>query len=78
MVARHEIGPIRCSKTPRMLWPLKLHYVALTRPTHLLCLAARKDAFGEGARHLRLAAGRLSRAALPPKRSNIGLGGHRV
>jgi hypothetical protein len=24
---------------------LKLHYVAMTRPTHLLCLAMRKDAF---------------------------------
>lgn len=32
----------------RMLARLKLHYVAMTRPTHLLCLAMRKDAFGEG------------------------------
>lgn len=32
----------------RMLSRLKLHYVAMTRPTHLLCLAMRKDAFGEG------------------------------
>jgi hypothetical protein len=32
----------------RMLGRLKLHYVAMTRPTHLLCLAMRKDAFGEG------------------------------
>lgn len=30
---------------PRMLGRLKLHYVAMTRPTHLLCLAMRKDAF---------------------------------
>lgn len=33
---------------PRILARLKLHYVAMTRPTHLLCLAMRKDAFGEG------------------------------
>lgn len=33
---------------PRILGRLKLHYVAMTRPTHLLCLAMRKDAFGEG------------------------------
>ncbi|MGY4198970.1 UvrD-helicase domain-containing protein [Bradyrhizobium sp. USDA 4520] len=31
----------------RMLGRLKLHYVAMTRPTHLLCLAMRKDAFVE-------------------------------
>ena len=37
---------------------LKLHYVAMTRPTHLLCLAMRKDAFGEGSStHWRVAAG---------------------
>lgn len=29
----------------RMLGRLKLHYVAMTRPTHLLCLAMRKDVF---------------------------------
>lgn len=29
----------------RMLGRLKLHYVAMTRPTHLLCIAMRKDAF---------------------------------
>lgn len=29
----------------RMLGRLKLHYVAMTRPTHLLCLAMRKDSF---------------------------------
>ena len=28
-----------------MLGRLRLHYVAMTRPTHLLCLAMRKDAF---------------------------------
>ncbi len=28
----------------RMLGRLKLHYVAMTRPTHLLCLAMRRDA----------------------------------
>lgn len=33
---------------PRILGRLKLHYVAMTRPTHLLCLAMRKDAFSEG------------------------------
>jgi hypothetical protein len=32
----------------RMLGRLKLHYVAMTRPTHLLCLAMRKDAFVNG------------------------------
>lgn len=32
----------------RILGRLRLHYVAMTRPTHLLCLAMRKDAFGEG------------------------------
>ncbi len=32
----------------RMLGRLKLHYVAMTRPTHLLCLAMRKDAFVDG------------------------------
>ena len=32
----------------RMLGRLKLHYVAMTRPTHLLCLAMRRDAFTEG------------------------------
>ncbi|HDR9483240.1 TPA: ATP-dependent helicase [Burkholderia aenigmatica] len=32
----------------RMLGRLRLHYVAMTRPTHLLCLAMRKDAFGRG------------------------------
>lgn len=26
---------------------LKLHYVAMTRPTHLLCLAMRDDAFSD-------------------------------
>ncbi|WP_022678022.1 UvrD-helicase domain-containing protein [Novosphingobium sp. B-7] len=29
----------------RMLGRLRLHYVAMTRPTHLLCLGMRKDAF---------------------------------
>jgi DNA helicase II / ATP-dependent DNA helicase PcrA len=33
------------SEGTRMLGRLKLHYVAMTRPTHLLCLAMRKDAF---------------------------------
>jgi DNA helicase-2/ATP-dependent DNA helicase PcrA len=32
------------SEGVRMLGRLKLHYVAMTRPTHLLCLAMRKDA----------------------------------
>lgn len=32
----------------RMLGRLRLHYVAMTRPTHLLCLAMRKDAFVPG------------------------------
>lgn len=36
------------SEGPRMLSRLKLHYVAMTRPTHLLCLAMRKDAFVDG------------------------------
>lgn len=30
---------------PRLLGRLKLHYVAMTRPSHLLCLAMRRDAF---------------------------------
>lgn len=30
---------------PRMLGRLKLHYVAMTRPSHLLCLAMRRDSF---------------------------------
>ena len=29
----------------RLLGRLKLHYVAMTRPSHLLCLAMRRDAF---------------------------------
>ncbi|MFG1420456.1 UvrD-helicase domain-containing protein [Roseixanthobacter liquoris] len=33
---------------PRLLGRLKLHYVAMTRPSHLLCLAMRKDAFERG------------------------------
>lgn len=33
---------------PRMLGRLKLHYVAMTRPSHLLCLAMRKDSFTGG------------------------------
>ena len=32
----------------RVLGRLRLHYVAMTRPTHLLCLAMRKDAFAPG------------------------------
>lgn len=32
----------------RMIGRLKLHYVAMTRPTHLLCLAMRADAFEDG------------------------------
>lgn len=36
------------SEGTRILGRLKLHYVAMTRPTHLLCLAMRKDAFVEG------------------------------
>ena len=31
----------------RMLGRLKLHYVAMTRPTHLLCLAMRKNTFSD-------------------------------
>ncbi len=30
---------------PRLLGRLRLHYVAMTRPSHLLCIAMRKDAF---------------------------------
>lgn len=33
---------------PRLLGRLKLHYVAMTRPSHLLCLAMRKDSFDDG------------------------------
>jgi DNA helicase-2/ATP-dependent DNA helicase PcrA len=33
---------------PRILGRLKLHYVAMTRPTHMLCLAMRRDSFEEG------------------------------
>ncbi|ABD89081.1 UvrD-helicase domain-containing protein [Rhodopseudomonas palustris] len=32
---------------PRLLGRLRLHYVAMTRPSHLLCIAMRKDAFTE-------------------------------
>lgn len=35
----------KVSEGNRMLARLKLHYVAMTRPTHLLCLAMRKDVF---------------------------------
>lgn len=35
------------SEGNRMLGRLKLHYVAMTRPTHLLCLAMRKDVFAD-------------------------------
>jgi DNA helicase II / ATP-dependent DNA helicase PcrA len=35
-------------ESTRTLGRLKLHYVAMTRPTHLLCLAMRKDAFADG------------------------------
>lgn len=31
----------------RMVGRLKLHYVAMTRPSHLLCLAMRRDAFDD-------------------------------
>lgn len=31
----------------RMLGRLKLHYVAMTRPSHLLCLAMRRDSFDD-------------------------------
>lgn len=40
-------GPPK-SEGSRMLGRLKLHYVAMTRPTHLLCLAMRSDAFVVG------------------------------
>jgi hypothetical protein len=41
------------SEGARMLGRLKLHYVAMTRPTHLLCLAMRKSAFtGQELEHL--------------------------
>jgi DNA helicase-2/ATP-dependent DNA helicase PcrA len=32
-------------ESTRLLGRLKLHYVAMTRPSHLLCVAMRKDAF---------------------------------
>ena len=35
------------SEGTRMLGRLKLHYVAMTRPTHLLCLAMRKNTFSD-------------------------------
>lgn len=41
----------------RMLGRLKLHYVAMTRPTHLLCLAMRRDAFAEGELDILMARG---------------------
>lgn len=47
-------GGMRCKpkgkqvlEGPRMLGRLKLHYVAMTRPSHLLGLAMRKDSFNE-------------------------------
>ena len=33
------------SKTPRQQTRLKIHYVAMTRPSHLLCLAMKSDSF---------------------------------
>lgn len=36
------------SEGSRMLGRLKLHYVAMTRPSHQLCLAMRRDAFIDG------------------------------
>jgi DNA helicase II / ATP-dependent DNA helicase PcrA len=41
----------------RMLGRLKLHYVAMTRPTYLLCLAMRSDAFAEGELDILMARG---------------------
>jgi DNA helicase II / ATP-dependent DNA helicase PcrA len=32
---------------PLLLGRLRLHYVAMTRPSHLLCIAMRKDAFDD-------------------------------
>ena len=41
----------------RMLGRLRLHYVAMSRPTHLLCLAMRKDAFDPGEIEILIARG---------------------
>lgn len=38
---------VTVSEGNRMLGRLKLHYVAMTRPTHLLCMAMRKDVFAD-------------------------------
>lgn len=38
----------RGKEKPRTLARLRQHYVAMTRPSHLLCLAMREDAFSEG------------------------------
>lgn len=44
----------------RMLGRLKLHYVAMTRPSHQLCLAMRRDAFVDGELELLKAQGWLT------------------
>ncbi|MBP0619341.1 UvrD-helicase domain-containing protein [Cupriavidus consociatus] len=36
------------AETPTLQERLKLHYVAMTRPSHMLCLALRRDALGKG------------------------------
>jgi DNA helicase-2/ATP-dependent DNA helicase PcrA len=41
-------GKTTINEKVRLSGRLKLHYVAMTRPSHLLCLAMRKDAFAAG------------------------------
>lgn len=45
--SRHSARGKPILEGARMLGRLKLHYVAMTRPTHLLCLAMRKNAFSD-------------------------------
>lgn len=45
MRERRRAAPVL--EGPRLIGRLKLHYVAMTRPSHLLCLAMRRDAFEE-------------------------------
>jgi ATP-dependent exoDNAse (exonuclease V) beta subunit len=42
---RPKAGADNTGETDALKERLKLHYVGMTRPSHLLCLAMRKDAF---------------------------------
>ncbi|WP_018276051.1 UvrD-helicase domain-containing protein [Teredinibacter turnerae] len=44
---RPKANTDNCSEDSALLDRLKLHYVAMTRPSHMLCLAMRKDSFSD-------------------------------